>query len=342
VIIAAATVKDSRENVEKFVARNLRGGIDHVVVFLDAPMAEVEELLEGQTDATAVRAYGDWWAGNRPDDLNERQVCNHGLVSRAVAGLSWAEWLFVLDGDEVARIDRTVLDGLDAGTRAVQLLPLEAVSRMDAHADPTLFKRRLTADELVLLTLLGVVPEAKMRAYFRGHASGKPGLRPAKGYALGVHHVVDTATAERVPGTTDAGLTMLHYESHNGHEFVRKWRALLGSGSDNISQTGRRSSLARSISTVLDLSLSESESTALLEEIYRRSALDDVDTLSRLGMLVEVDPDSWPGRPARDERGVRQLRTILDRAYGVPKTQFNPHARDRGASRAVARLQRRL
>jgi hypothetical protein len=342
VIIAAATVKDSRENVEKFVARNLRGGIDHVVVFLDAPAADIEEFLDAQADVTAVRAYGEWWVGNRPDDLNERQVCNNGLVSRAVAGLAWVEWMFVLDGDEVARIDRTVLDGFDPGTRAVQLLPLEAVSRMDAHEDPTWFKRRPTQDELVLLKLLGVLPEAKLRAYFRGHASGKPGLRPAPGYALGVHHVVDTSTAERVPARTDAGLTMLHYESHNGREFVRKWRALLGSGSDNIRQTGRRSSLARSISTVLDLPVPESETTALLEELYRASALDDVETLSRLGLLVEADPDSWERRPARDERGVRQLRTLLDRAYDVPKMQFRPHSRDRGAAKTVARLQRRL
>ena len=341
-IIAAATVKDTRENVEKFVARNLRGGIDHVVIFLDAPMPDVEDLLEIHPDVTAVRAHGDWWAGNRPDDLNERQVCNHGLVSRAVAGFSWAEWMFVLDGDEVARIDRAALDGLDPAARAVQLLPLEAVGRMEAPDDPTWFKRRPTPDELVLLMLLGAIPEAKMRAYFRGHASGKPGLRPAKGYALGVHHVVDTSTGERLRGRTDAGLTMLHYESHDGREFVRKWRALLGSGSDNIRQGGRRASLARSISTVLDLPLPESETTALLEELYRRSSVDDVETLSRLGLLVEADPDSWERVPVRDERGVRQLRTMLDRAHDVPKQPFNPHSLDRRAGKAVARLQRRL
>ena len=341
-IIAAATVKDSRANVEKFVARNLRGGIDHVVVFLDAPMPDVEGLLEGQPDVTPVRAYGDWWAGHRPEDLNERQVCNHGLVSRAVGGLAWAEWMFVLDGDEVAWIDRSVLDGLDPGTRAVQLLPLEAVSRMDARADPTWFKRRPTADELELLRLLGVIEEAKLRAYFRGHASGKPGLRPAKGYALGVHHVVDTSTAERLPGKTHAGLSMLHYESPNGQEFVRKWRALLGSGSQSVRQGARRSSLARSIATVLDLPVPESEATALLEELYRRTALDDVETLSRLGLLVETDPDSWVRRPVRDERGAHQLRTMLDRAHQLPKLQFNPHSRDRRVGKTVAGLQRRL
>ncbi len=341
-IIAAATIKDSRENVEKFVRRNLRGGIDHLVVFLDAPLPEVEELLDADPHVTAVRAHGEWWAGERPDDLNERQVCNHGLVSRAVAGFAWAEWMFVLDGDEVAQIDRSVLDRLAPATRAVQLLPLEAVSRMDPSGDPTQFKRRPTGDELELLRLLGVIPEARMRAYFRGHASGKPGLRPAPGYALGVHHAVETATGDRLEGVTDPGLTLLHYESHNGQEFVRKWRALIGSGSDNIRQSRRRSAMARSVGTILDLGRPEAVTAALLEDLYRRCALDDGETLSRLGMLVDVDPDAGQHRPATDPDGVRRLETLLDRAHDVPKMPFRPRAQDRRADKAVARLQRRL
>jgi hypothetical protein len=342
VIIAAATVKDSRENVEKFVRRNLRCGIDHLVVFLDGPLAEVEELLDGHPHVTAVRAHGDWWAGERPDDLNERQVCNHGLVSRAVAGFAWAEWMFVLDGDEVAQVDRSVLDRLDPEVRAVQLLPLEAVSRMDPPGDPTRFKRRPSDDELELLRFLGVIPEPRMRAYFRGHASGKPGLRPAHGYALGVHHAVETATGDRLEGVTDPALTLLHYESHNGQEFVRKWRALIGSGSDNIRQSRRRSAIARSVATILDLGRPEADTTALLEDLYRRCALDDEETLSRLGMLVDADPDAGAHQPQTDPEGVRRLETMLDRAYDLPKLPFRPRARDRRADKAVARLQRRL
>ncbi len=341
-IISASTVKDTRENVEKFVRRNLLGGIDHMVVFLDAPMPDVEEFLDDHTDVTIVRAHGDWWAGQLPGFLNERQMTNSGLVSRLVVGYHWAEWMFMLDGDEVAQIDRTVLDRLDSDIRAVQLTPMEAVSRLRPDRDPTLFKRKLTQDELALLTMLGSIPEAKGRSYFRGHITGKPGLRPSANLALGVHHIVDTTTGDRLPLVGDPGLTVLHYESHNGAEFVRKWMALLGSGG-GVKQHKNRAPLARSVSALMALDLAEAERAAWLEKLFERSALDDVDTLSRLGLLVELDPDLRvrSGEPAPPD-AVRQLRGLLDRAYDVPKKQFHPRARarERRAAKTVADLQR--
>ena len=89
-IISASTVKDSRDNVEKFVRRNLLGGIDHLVLFLDAPLPEVEELLDGHPDVTYVRAHGDWWGSMDAGGLNERQINNAALISRLAAGFDWA------------------------------------------------------------------------------------------------------------------------------------------------------------------------------------------------------------------------------------------------------------
>lgn len=339
-IISASTVMDTRENVEKFVRRNLLGGIDHMVVFLDAPLPDVEEMLDAHPDVTPVRAHGEWWRGRPPVALNERQVTNHGLVSRIVAGYPWAEWMFVLDGDEVARIDRSLLDRLDPGVRVLRLTPMEAVSRMRPDADPTLFKRRLTEEELALLTVLGVIEQAKGRSYFRGHISGKPGLRPAHDLTLGVHHTVDATTGDRLEPFTDPGLTVLHYESFSGAEFVRKWTALLGSGG-RVSQHKNRAPLAMSIQALLELDLDEPERTAFLEKLYERCALDDVDTLSRLNLLVEVDPDAGerPGPPPRSE-DLAQLRALLANAHDVPKRAFRARAQDERTSRLVAKIQR--
>jgi hypothetical protein len=341
VIISVSTVMDSRENVAKFVRRNLRGGIDHMVVFLDAPLPEVESDLAGHPHVTAVTAYDDWWNGARPDDLNERQVCNHGLASRVVAGLPWAEWVFVLDGDEVAQVDRSVLDRLAPDVRAVRLEPLEAVSRMAPEHDPTQFKRRPTEDELALLDVLGIIREPKVRAYFRGHISGKPGLRVGRGYALGVHHAVRTSTADRLDAVSDPGLTLLHYESYDGREFARKWRALHASGV-GVRQHGNRSPIARAVGAILDLGLTEEATTDALGRLYRATALDDVETLQRLGLLVDVDPDRGTHTPRSDDRGVGQLRALLERARPLPKPQFRPRGLDRRVDRVVARLQRRL
>ncbi len=339
-IISAGTVKDTRANVEKFVRRNLTGGIDHVVLFLDAPLPDVEEYLDGQPDVTYVRAHGDWWRSVDPGGLNDRQIDNAALISRLVAGFPWAEWMFMLDGDEVARLDRGVLDGLDPEVRVVRLEPLEAVSRLHPDGDPTSFKRRLSQDELQLLHVLGVIAEPKARVYFRGHVTGKPGLRPAPDLALGVHHVVDTVTGEQVEPFTDPTLTLLHYESPSGEEFVRKWKALLSSGAD-LRQRGNRGPLAGSISALLALDLPEHETAAFLEELYRRCALDDVETLQRLGLLVEVDPDAdtrTAARPPADE--VAQLRALLDLARDVPKRVFRPKARHPKAPQIIAELQR--
>ena len=249
-IISASTVKDSRENVDKFVRRNLLGGIDHMVVFLDAPMPPVEDLLESHADVTWVPAYGDWWADQPCGGLSDRQVSNSGLLSRLVAGYPWAEWMFHLDGDEVARIDRSALDRLGPEVRAVRLSTMEAVSRLHPEGDPTLFKRLLTDDELTLLSQLGVIPRATPRAYFRGHTSGRPGLRPSPDLALSSQHVVDTRTGDRLAAVEDPGLTVLHYESPDSQEFVRKWTALLDSGG-GTKQYGKRQLVADSLTTVM-------------------------------------------------------------------------------------------
>ena len=339
-IISATTVKDSRENVEKFLRRNRRGGIDHLVVFLDAPMPEVEELLGSRPDVTTVRAYGEWWAGEERGNLNERQITNTGLLSRLVAGYPWAEWLFQLDGDEVAQIDRSALDGLDPSERVVQLTTLEAVSSMRPERDPTLFKRLLDGDELTLLAVLGVIPQATARSYFRGHVSGKPGLRPSADLALGLHHVIDLGTGERVEAVTDPGLTVLHYESYSGKEFVRKWMALLASGGD-VKQHGAREPLARSIRALLSLDLDEAGRAAWLERLFERCALDDVDTLSRLHLLVEIEPDARVRASEPDAAaGIAQLGALLERAHPVPKKQFRPRATNARTGKVLAGLRR--
>lgn len=340
-IISASTVKDTRDNVEKFVRRNLLGGIDHLVIFLDAPLPDVEELLDGHPDVTCVRAHGEWWGASRPDGLNERQIANAALASRLVAGFDWAEWMFMLDGDEVARIDRSVLDALAPDQRAVRLLPLEAASSLHATADPTLFKRLLTPDELQLLHALGLIAEPKQRSYFRGHMTGKPGVRPSADLALGVHHVVDINTGERVAAVEDPGLRLLHYESYDGREFVRKWTALLSSGLD-VAQHKKRAPVAASVSALLGLGLPAEQTESLLEELYARTALDDVESLSRLRLLVEIHPDEGQRRPRPPDHDIAQLRELLRRAFDAPKRAFKPRARNRQAPALLAKLQRGL
>jgi hypothetical protein len=340
VILSVTTLKDTRANVEKWVRRNLAGGIDHMIVFLDGPQPEVEDLLAAQPDVTGVVVEEDWYADAPSDLLNDRQIVNAGLTCRMLAGLPWAEWLFHLDGDEVAQIDRPELAALPPETRAVRLGTLEAVGRRHPQGDPTLFKRRLTRDELHLLTLLGAIPEPSNGAYFRGHRLGKPGLRPTLDFAIGVHNVIDR-DAELVELAEAPGLRLLHYESFSGDEFVRKWMNLLGSGG-HIGQRGHRAAVAGSIRGLLELGLDDQETQAVLYRIYDQLGSDDVELLARLGLLVDADPDAHPRPVESSPVGVRQLRVLLDRARDVPKLGFWPKRVASDIDGVVAGLQRGL
>jgi hypothetical protein len=334
-ILSVTTLKDSAANVEKWVRRNLGAGIEHMIVFLDAPQPEVEALLADRCEVTVVRAYDEWFAHDGPLSLNDRQIINAGLTSRLLVGLPWAHWLFHLDGDEVAQLDREVLNRLSPDVRVVRLQVLEAVSRMHPDGDPTLFKRLLTEPELALVTALGVIEEPTNLVYFRGHHQGKPGLRPTPGLALGVHHVFNEK-GERLEPVMDAGLRLLHYESYSGDEFVRKWTALLSSGGRGVAQRAHRAPMREAIGALFDLDLGAEETERFLTALYERRAVDDVDTLRGLGLLVAVDPDACSRSvPAPPSGSLDELGALLDEARPRPKLPFRVTAAVPGADAAT-------
>ena len=82
-IATVSTVKDTLANVQRFVRGNLAGGVDHMVVFLDAPDPEVEAWLASQEHVTHVVADDRWWGGKRPADLNNRQRM-HANITKAL------------------------------------------------------------------------------------------------------------------------------------------------------------------------------------------------------------------------------------------------------------------
>ena len=180
-LFTASTVKDSAANLRRFVTGNLAGGIDHLVVFVDAPEdtdPEALEVLESHPSVTCVRTDEDWWQGDRPGQLNTRQRINANLTKAVLSRVAGAEWVFHIDADEIAQVDRAALASAPADARVVRLAPLEAVSQREWAADPTVFKRLLDKDDLTLLHTLGVIDRAHNGAYFHGHVDGKAGVRP--------------------------------------------------------------------------------------------------------------------------------------------------------------------
>ena len=112
-LVTASTILDTPANVRRFVADNLAMGVDHMVVFLDDPLApdqdQVADELSGHGQVTCVPTGRDWWAGDRPQGLNVRQRINVNVALELLADMEWAQWVFHIDGDEVVALDREVL-----------------------------------------------------------------------------------------------------------------------------------------------------------------------------------------------------------------------------------------
>lgn len=108
-IVVVGTVRDTLENVQRFVRGNLAHGAHHVVVALDDPhdpsQAEPLAWLDGHPAATAVACDADWWHGRRPQSLNARQRLNANAIKAALTATPGDHWLLHLDGDEIALLD---------------------------------------------------------------------------------------------------------------------------------------------------------------------------------------------------------------------------------------------
>jgi Glycosyl transferase family 2 len=296
VIFAVSTIKDTLARVETFVRRNVAGGIDHLVVFLDDDQPDVAAFLDAHAHVTVVQTHRDgWWGHDRPKGLNRRQIIHSTQTARLLAAFPWVEWVFHIDGDEVVRLDRDVLSAVPTDVRAVRLSTREVVSRLDARADPPPFKTLLDRDQLSLLSALGLIARPANTAYFRGHVTGKLGVRPSADVAMRIHQVTDAAGVP-LPAFQHPELSVLHYESPDPDEFVRKWRGLMTSGA-GVGHRSSRASTARAIKALVDRGLPEEATRSFLTRIYERTALDDEETLERLGLLVRHDPDAVTRQP---------------------------------------------
>jgi Glycosyl transferase family 2 len=325
-LFTASTVKDTLPNLQRFVTGNLAGGIDHLIVFLDdagATDPEARELLEGHPSVTCVATDEQWWQGDRPGQLNVRQRINANLAKAVLTRFEHAEWVFHIDADEIAQVDRAALAAAPPQARVVRLAPLEAVAQREWTHDPTLFKRLLDQDDLTLLQTLGVIDRAHNGAYFHGHVDGKSGVRPTLDLWLTLHHVVDAAKDEQPPWE-HPGLRLLHYESFSGEDFVRKWTSILAAG-PTVNFRPAREPTAIALRTLIAKGLSAEQARPYLMRIFERTTQDDLTTLRDLGLLDEIDATAGGHRPQPFPEGdAAQLTAALDALATAPKRGFHP------------------
>jgi hypothetical protein len=320
-IFTVTTLKDTPRNAERFVRRNLAAGVDHLLVFLDADQPEVHRFLADHPHTTPVRADADYWRGRRPANLNLRQVINANLANTALATLPGAAWLFHIDSDEVVFLDRAA--ALGTSSPALRLEVLEAVSQWSWPDDEvTHFKRLLGADELTLLTALGVIDRPKNRGYFRGYVGGKIGVRPQVDARFrGVHQAI-LASGQDTADLELPTMGVLHYDSYSGEEFVRKWTAHGGSLTGGTTYHPSRDLVRGALNTLVALEgLAPDRLEQHAARIYERLVRDDFATLLGLGLLTETPrPDHQPVR--LDDQDRAHLDTLLDRLCQLEKERF--------------------
>lgn len=324
-VCAVSTIKDTLPNIESYVARNLAGGVDHLVIFLDDPTREVKRALAEHPNVTCVPASGGWWRGQRPVQLNDRQRINANAASQALAQAGWANWLFHVDGDEVVRVDRARLAALPATVRAVRLATREAVSQLRWEEPVRWFKRPLDESQLTLLTQLGVIDKPQNGAYFHGHAIGKSGVRPGSGAWLTLHDPIGEDGGS-VDTAEDDAFQVLHFESYSGEDFVRKWSALASTGAKVRFRPGRQPILV-AVQALLAAELPVEVTERYLLRIFEATTLDDLDTLRDLALLDEIDPAvplHEPRAITDDQRAA--LERGLDVARSGDKDAFRPPA----------------
>ena len=321
-IATVSTVKDTLANIQRFVTGNLAGGVDHMVVFLDAPDPDVEAWLAGQEHVTPVVADEAWWGPKRPAELNNRQRIQANLAKALFTVVPGVDWLFHVDADEICQIDRAAIAGVPRGCDAVRLAPLEAVSRKHWDGSPTWFKRLLDEQDLVLLEVLGVIEKPTNGHLFHGHVEGKTAVRPTLDRWLTIHRTVD-AERKEVEHHQAPGLSVLHYESYSGEDFVRKWSSILAAGPD-VSLRPARQRTKGAVQALAGKPLSPELREQYLMRIFEQTTEDDFDTLRELGLLVEADATKGTHVPEGLGADAReQLAGMLAGLAGQPKGPFD-------------------
>jgi hypothetical protein len=321
-LCTVSTVKDSRTGVLGYVERNLASGADHMFVMLEEDTEGLLDHLRGHPHVTPVLTDVAYWHGERPANLNVRQVVNADLVNTALAFFPEAEWLVHLDGDECLDLDRGRLAALPADVRCISLEPLEAVSKEHWDGEVDRFKRLLDVADLSLLAALGAIDVPSNARYFRGHLQGKAGLRPGLDLSVGVHRV-RRRTGEIQEHLAAGHLRVLHYESYSGEEFVRKWDAHLSSGLGAGFRPPKTLLRAAVAAVQRNEHLDADQRRAYLRTIYQRHVEDPVDLLEELGLLVSPDPALHEHEPvAFPAAELALVEDLLGRLVAAPKQAF--------------------
>lgn len=319
-IVAVSTVKADLDQVERFVRRNLAGGADHLLVFLDDANPAVRALLEGHSHVTVVRTGPKYWNGTRPSRVSDRLRINMNVANSVLATVPSVGWLVSIDSDEAVCIDRDALRTNESP--AVLLSVLEAVSKRTWPDDePTLFKSRPSEGELAALAALGVIIEPDLAFYFRGHQEGKPAVRPDLRVRVRVHSAHDEAGKGLARPAPD--MNVLHYESHSLDDFIRRWKDYAPATAHLRTHRDERKLIGMALHTLHHHeTLTERQRRSLIRELFDREVADDAKVLQAMGLAAPAPSRHYEPRPL-PKADLDQIEGLLNALMPADKHVFN-------------------
>lgn len=297
-IVTVSTIKESPEAASRFVRRTLESGVDHMIVFLDAPQPRVRAVLDNSPYVTVVRTGEQYWQGDRPSMVVDRQMVSANIACHALASCEQVRWLFHIDADEGLAFDRTRLLAIDGP--CVRFKTLEAVARRRWRGgEPTLFKRIPSEAELHTLTALGHIAEPDVDRVFRGHSLGKSGVRPQDGVRFRVHTAYQAPDHE-LDTVIPSDMHLLHYETPSYDDFLARWRGYRPATAARRPFKDKR--LGAAFFHVADNPLlTAAERDRLLRKLFDDNVADDVRPLRRFGLLTRKPRYENQRRPLSDE-----------------------------------------
>jgi len=319
-VVAVSTVKADPDQVERFLRRNLAGGVDHVLVFLDDTNPPVRRMLEEHPHATVVRTGRKYWNDTRPARVSDRLRINMNLANAVLATVPSVGWMVSVDSDEAVCLDREALRRTEAD--AVLLSVLEAVSQRSWPDDePTLFKSRPTDGELAVLAAMGSIYEPDLAFYFRGHQEGKPAVRPNLRTRVRVHSAADETGKGLARWAPD--LNVLHYESHSLDDFVRRWRDYAPTSAHLRTHRDERKRIGVALHTLYHHDvLTDRQRNRLIRRLFDREVADDLKTLRTLGLVGPAPERRSEPRPL-PPADLDQVQRLLEAMLPADKHVFN-------------------
>ena len=239
-----ATVKESPEVMERFVAHHLMMGVHRIWLFFDDPEDGSVEKLGALDAVQVIRCDTAFWSerGGLPRTIERKQMRN----AREAYRRSSADWIAHIDSDEFIEADRPMAQILSEATEPVlRLAPFEMLhfARSGRTAEQThMFRAPLpVTEEGAAIAEAAYGPfEKVLRRGMLSHIAGKFFVRTGiEGALLRIH--VPEIDGHRVGGVTAEGARLLHLHGGDWQEWRGKMRMRLKRGAYTAKQDQRKS-----------------------------------------------------------------------------------------------------